>query len=176
MSREIPGHWIDRLFCRMDTLYGSAFVAMWRDVDVDEMKSTWRQGLALANVTDEGLKRGVAALFYAKKPPNLPEFIELCMPPSAQRQNALALTNEVNRTPPEQAREQLAKIREAAESVTRPVEHGSGIAWAHRLIGRAERGEHVSAHQLTCAKTAIEQWQITHGTMRHEREPGSDDE
>jgi hypothetical protein len=177
MSREIPDHWIDRLFVKMGTMYGAAFAAMWRDIDLAEIKATWKHGLGEAHVTDEGLRRGVAALFYTRHPPNLPEFIELCARPAIHRQNTLALTNEANRTQPAEARAQLAKVREAAESILRtPHERDYGIAWAQRLIDRSARGEHVTSHQLICAKTAIEQWQTTHGTMLHNREPGSDDE
>ncbi|MFP3549726.1 hypothetical protein SB861_03290 [Paraburkholderia sp. SIMBA_049] len=177
MSPEIPDHWIDRLFAKMGTMYGAAFAAMWRDIDLAEIKATWKHGLGEAHVTDEGLRRGVAALFYTRRPPNLPEFIELCARPAMHRQNPLTLTNEANRTQPAEARVQLTKVREAAKSILSDQnDRDHGIAWAQRLIDRAARGEQVTSHQLTCAKAAIEQWQTTHGTMRHNREPGSDDE
>jgi hypothetical protein len=160
----------------MMQVYGARFLDMWEGVDVDEMQVTWTEGLR--GLSREAIQRGIAALFHAKHPPTLPEFIALCEPPSAMhRQHPIILTNAQARTSPEQAREQLAKVREVAQSILRdPTTRGNGIAWAQRLVERAERGEHVTLQQINCAKAAIEQWQVTHGTMRHEREPGSDDE
>ncbi|WP_322046032.1 hypothetical protein [Paraburkholderia sp. J67] len=176
MSREIPDGWIEKLFSKMETIYGGSFRAMWGNVDADEMKATWKQGLGIANVTDEGLRRGVAALFHTKRAPNLPEFIELCAPvPAMYRQNTLALTDE-RRTPPDEARAQLANIRDIAKGLLR--EHGApaggGIRWAHRILQRAADGEPITPHQIAFAKEAIEIYGRTHGRVN--REPGSDDE
>ncbi|MGF6920167.1 hypothetical protein [Paraburkholderia sp. 40] len=179
MLRSIPEHWIERLFSRMASLYGSRFADMWRDGEIDEIKATWREGLA--GQSDDALRRGVAALFHEPPyPPTLPRFIELCRPqPAMYQPNRVALTDE-RRTSPEQAREQLARIREIAGGLLR--EHGApaggGIRWAFRLLQRAQDGEHITAHQIGFAKEAIESYNRTHGQHinGHEREPGSDDE
>ncbi|MEX3690635.1 hypothetical protein AB3X91_16070 [Paraburkholderia sp. BR14263] len=184
MSREIPDQWIEKLFAKMETIYGgAAFRAMWGGVDADEMKATWKQGLSAASLTDDGLRRGVSALFHTKRTPNLPEFITLCAPqPPMYRQHSLALTDESKRTSPEQACEQLARIREIAEKVLRdagPVPlDGRGIRWAYRLLSRATNGGHIAPHQITFAKEAIANWKLAHGVHDngHEREPGADDE
>ncbi|MGF6981393.1 hypothetical protein QFZ99_000869 [Paraburkholderia atlantica] len=178
MLRSIPEHWIERLFSRMSSLYGSRFADMWRDGDIDEIKAAWREGLAGQN--DDALRRGVAALFHEKNPPTLPRFLELCRPqPTMYTPNAAAVTDD-RRTPPEQAREQLARIRNVAGALLR--EHGApaggGIRWAFRLLQRAENGEHVTVHQIGFAREAIESYSRTHGQHinGHQREPGSDDE
>jgi len=172
-STETCGAWLWR---KMMNVYGARFLDMWEGVNVEEMQITWSEGLR--GISREALQRGIAKLYYAKHPPTLPEFIALCEPhPAMYRQHYLVLTSEPNRTHPAEARARLAKVREAAQSILRnPNERGQGIAWAHRLIARAARGEHVTLHQVTCAKAAIEQWQTTHGAVRHNREPGSDDE
>lgn len=176
MSRDIPAQWIERLFSKFESIYGAQFRAMWNGVPVDEMKATWRQGLGAANVTDDGLRRGVAALFHTRKPPNLPEFIELCALNAAHRQNTLALSDD-RRTPPDEARAQLAKIRDLAQGLLR--EHGApaggGIRWAYRLLQRAADGEHITPHQINFAKEALEAYNATHARNGN-REPGSDDE
>ena len=176
MSREIPDGWIEKLFAKMESIYGSPFRSMWGNVDADEMKSTWKQGLSAANLTDDGLRRGVSSLFHTKRTPNLPEFIELCAPtPAMYRQNNLALTDD-RRTSPAEARAQLAKIAEIAKGLLR--EHGApaggGIRWAYRLLQRAADGEHITPHQIAFAKEAIENYDRTHGRVK--REPGCDDE
>lgn len=169
---ESRGAWLWR---KMMQVYGARFLDMWEGVDVDEMQVTWSEGLR--GLSRESIQRGIAALFHAKHPPTLPEFIALCEPPSPMHQQHPLVLIAENRTSPEQAREQLARVREVAQSILRdPGARGNGIAWARRLVERAEHGEHVTLQQIHCAKDAIEQWQITHGTMRHNRKPGSDDE
>ncbi|WP_233866708.1 hypothetical protein [Paraburkholderia adhaesiva] len=178
MGHAIPETWVEKLFVKMDTIYGAPFADMWRAADADEMKSTWRQGLSAANLTDEGLRRGVAALFRTKRPPNLPEFIELCSPtPAMYRQSPLALTDE-QRTPPEQAREQLAKVHDLATDTLHQHSGENGVEWAYRIIRRYRNGEHITIHQLQLANEAIAAFNVTHGKNEnnHVREPGSDDE
>ncbi|MGF6607087.1 hypothetical protein OKW45_001987 [Paraburkholderia sp. WSM4175] len=179
MGRAIPEYWIERLFARMESIWGARFQDFWRNVsDPNEVKAVWGEGLA--DVTDEGLKRGVAALFHEPGPPTLPRFLELCRPqPAMYTPNRAALTDE-RRTAPGEAREQLARIREIAAGLLR--EHGApaggGIRWAFRLLQLAENGEHITANQIGFAKEAIENYNRTHGQHEngHAREPGSDDE
>jgi hypothetical protein len=75
--RNVPEYVIEQLFARMASLHGSRFLDLWRDCDIEDVKKTWREGIA-KDVSDEGFKRGLAALFYEKAPPSLPRFIELC--------------------------------------------------------------------------------------------------
>ncbi|MFP4891248.1 hypothetical protein [Paraburkholderia sp. EG304] len=174
MAREIPEAWIEKLFARMSAIYGARFADLWRGVPIDDIKAIWRYGLA--GTSDEGLRRGAAALFHTKYPPTLPEFIELCAPEPTMYQQHPALTDE-RRTSPDQAREQLAKIRELASGLLRKhgAPAGGGIRWAYRLLQRAQDGEPITPHQIAFAKEAIEAYNRTHG-RRGEREPGSDDE
>ncbi len=169
-STETRGAWLWR---KMMNVYGARFLDMWEGVDVAEMQVTWTE--ALRGTSREALQRGIAALYHAKHPPTLPEFIDLCRPQQvAQRQNTLALID-AERTQPAEARVQLAKVREIAEEVMRAHPHGStGVTWAERLLERAAHGEHISLHQITYAKDAIDAWSVTH--VRIDREPGSDDE
>ncbi|MEM5403796.1 hypothetical protein [Paraburkholderia unamae] len=174
---ETRGAWLWR---KMANVYGAQFLDMWEGVDAADMQDTWTEALRAANVTREGLMRGVSKLWHVRRPPTLPEFIELCAPPSAMyRQRALALIDE-RRTSPEEARAQLAKVRALAEQVLVDSRGTSaaGIRWANRLLERAAAGEYVTPGQVEHAKQAIEQWRMTHGRHDngHEREPGCDDE
>jgi hypothetical protein len=169
---ETRGAWLWR---KMMNVYGARFLDMWEGVDVAEMQATWTD--AMRGTTREALQRGVSALWHTKRPPTLPEFLELCRPgPTIYRQHTLALTNDANRTPPEQAREQLATIRDLAGSTVRSPDRNAGVQWAHRLLRRAADGERVTQHQIESAQTAIEAWECTHGRIERDREPGSDDE
>ncbi|OYD64825.1 UNVERIFIED_ORG: hypothetical protein BDU10_7446 [Burkholderia sp. CF145] len=163
MSRTVPEHWIEKLFSRMASIWGSRFADMWRDCDLDEVKATWRAGLA--DVTDDGLKRGVAALFHEKSPPPLPRFIELCQPQPAMYS---ALTDDSKRTPSVEARAHLEAIAKRIGM------HQPGIAWARRIVDEAAHAHVLPGNRLQVALDAIKAWEQTHYQAR--REPGSDDD
>jgi hypothetical protein len=155
-------------------IYGARFLDMWEGVDVNEMQATWSDGMR--GMSREALQRGITALYHAKHPPTLPEFLELCKAgPAMYRPNQFAL--DAPRTPPAEAREQLAKIHEVASRLLS--QHGAplggGIRWAYRLLQRAANGDHITQHQIDFAKDAIENYNRSHG--RHDtRQPGDDDE
>jgi hypothetical protein len=167
MNRQIPESWVERLFSRMASLWGSRFADKWRDCDLDEVKSTWRLGLS--DLADPALKRGVAALFNTPDPPDLPAFRRLCQAPAPEHQGQIWL-GDGQRTLPAEAREQLARIAALVDAPN--AGRRSGIAWARRILQRALDGERITAHQVQFARQAIEIWERTHGR----REPGSDDE
>jgi hypothetical protein len=170
-STETRGAWLWR---KMMFIYGARFLDMWEGVDVNEMQTTWTD--ALRGMSRDDLQRGVAALYRTRHPPTLPDFLELCKPvPAMYRANPLAL--DAPRTPPEQAREQLAKLRDIANDLLRKngVPLGGGIRWAYRLLQRASDGENITQHQIAFAKEAIENYNRTHGRSSP-REPGDDDE
>ncbi|WP_233869569.1 hypothetical protein [Paraburkholderia adhaesiva] len=70
---ETRGEW---LFRHMLTLYGSRFLAMWRDVDSEDLKRSWT--FRLSGLSPEALRVGIEALAGVTHPPMLPEFLELC--------------------------------------------------------------------------------------------------
>ena len=171
-NTETRGAWLWR---KMAAIYGARFLDMWRDVDARDVQAMWTEGLRAADITREALMRGLSKLYHTKYPPTLPEFIALCAAePAMYQQNALALTNEANRTPPEEARAQLAKIREMAGTALRErgAPAGGDVRWAYRVLQRATDGKPVTAQQLAFAREAIEAHARIHGS----REPGSDDE
>ncbi|WP_028210757.1 hypothetical protein [Paraburkholderia mimosarum] len=158
----------------MAHIYGASFLDMWSALDAEEVQAEW--SVALRGVSRENLMRGVAALYHTRKCPTLPEFLELCAPEPAMYRKNPAITDE-RRTPPDQAREHLARIREIATGLLKQygAPAGGGIRWAYRLLQRAESGEPITPHQIAFAKEAIEAYNRTHGTHGN-REPGSDDE
>ena len=172
-STETRGAWLWR---KLAAIFGAKFLDMWANIDPADVQAEWTH--ATHGLPREALMRGVGACYHMRYVPTLPEFLEACrgQPAIANR----ALTDETNRTPPDEAR---AKLKDIAKSITRsaPVA-GQGIAWAHRLIGRAEHGEHITATQLEHARAAIAAWETTHGTANAQgegeplREPGCDDE
>ncbi|MDR5757879.1 hypothetical protein [Caballeronia sp. LZ035] len=162
---------------------------------MDEVKTTWRAGLAEFN--DEALKRGVAALFHEKSPPDLPRFRQLCHPTPQQFVTHTALTDQRHRMTPE-GFAQLKRIKGLlmANPAYLPNSHrADGIQWAYKLLDKATRGQ-ANAMQVAFAEDAIRRWKASHHVADREGddeltdlprripsphiygdcEPGSDDE
>lgn len=74
----IPQSWIDALFVKMLSLYGSKFSEMWRDSDLQSVKGVWAQ--ELGKLSRDDIARGANALMSQEWPPTLPQFIKLCRP------------------------------------------------------------------------------------------------
>lgn len=71
--------WIDRLWERLVSRYGSRFTDMWRGIDPDKLKQAWSE--EMAGYTADELRRGLEACKAKDWPPTLPEFLKLCRPP-----------------------------------------------------------------------------------------------
>lgn len=70
---------IDRLFQMLHGFYGTKFVDLWRDQDINEVKAAWRQ--ELRGLTAAELQAGMDGCRTRPWPPTLPEFLLLCRPP-----------------------------------------------------------------------------------------------
>ncbi len=79
-STSLPSAWIDRLFARLDSLYGNRFRDMWKGSDVADVKAIW--GAELVGYTAEEIRRGLESLRgkHPSWPPTLYEFTDLCRP------------------------------------------------------------------------------------------------
>jgi len=75
-STALPPEWIERLFGRMASAYGSLFADRWRGVDLVAVRRDWAE--QLGGFTRDELRRGIANL--PNFPPTLPEFKALCRP------------------------------------------------------------------------------------------------
>lgn len=72
----IPQSWIDALFAKMASIYGNKFLEMWRNVDMNSVKTTWAQ--ELGKLSRDELAKGASALITQEWCPTLPQFIKLC--------------------------------------------------------------------------------------------------
>jgi hypothetical protein len=75
-TNPVPEHWIDALFAKMSTYYGNKFADMWRDSNMQSVKSVWSQ--ELGKLSREDFARGANLLSTQEWPPSLPQFIKLC--------------------------------------------------------------------------------------------------
>lgn len=159
---KIPEHWIARLFAKMVAIWGDGFASKWAGVDMDELKATWAEGLAGQN--EAGLKRGYAALFHEKRPPDLPRFIAMChIDPMYVQPDRLALAHEHRMTPV--GEEHLAKIHDML-ALHRLPKSGidsaqTGIEWAFKIIREANDSV-VPLNKLKVSGDAIRNWCDSH--------------
>lgn len=77
-SQPIPSAWIERIWDRLKTMYGSKFIDLWRDVDPIQLKQAWAE--ELSGYTAYEIKRGLEACKARPFPPTLPELLTLCRP------------------------------------------------------------------------------------------------
>ena len=74
-----PSSGVDRLFQTLLGFYGNKFVDLWRDLDIAQVKATWRQ--ELRTMTASEILAGLEGCRARPWPPTLPEFLLLCRPP-----------------------------------------------------------------------------------------------
>jgi hypothetical protein len=139
-SMSPPTEWVERLFAKLLTLYGTRFADMWRGVAVEDVKKTW--GAALARYPLETIRDALVKLTSSSTyPPTLPEFVALCEScyrPAPQK----ALTLELPPPDPEAAQKMRALFEKQAAEMSDKCEPGKGSRkWAYDVLERAKRGE-----------------------------------
>ncbi|WP_250518525.1 hypothetical protein [Caballeronia sp. ATUFL_M1_KS5A] len=175
MTRTVPEHWIERLFERMEMIWGAKFEDFWRNVrEPEKIKDVWREGLA--DLSDEAWRRGVGALIHEKTPPTLPRFRELCrLDPMYVAPSMPALTHEHRVTPVGLAN--IAKINEILAKHKLPKREPSagtdGIKWAFKILREANERD-VPLNKLEIAQQAIANWCATHGCSRDDLDENGD--
>lgn len=108
----LPDGWVDRIFERMEGLYGSLFLDRWKDCDLQRIKSTWAHELALYAQRPGAIAHALRLLSYRPLPPTLPEFLLLCQ--GAPREEAPMLPEpEIDKAT------QAARANEISEDVKR---------------------------------------------------------
>lgn len=88
-SSRLPDSWVDSLITRLESMYGSGFVAMWENTSAQDMRNLWAE--ALARFSGEQIKWALGALIDRGTafPPSLPEFAALCRQAPRPQQPAL---------------------------------------------------------------------------------------
>jgi hypothetical protein len=132
-ANAVPAAWVESLFEKMATIYGSRFHALWGDVDPHSVRKTW--GVELAKLSPEQLRAGVHSLCDTlADPPTLPRFMGHCRAARQQQANAPQLTDQ-RRADPATQREGMQRFRDAV----RPLAMGRsnpGSKWARDLLAR----------------------------------------
>lgn len=98
----------ERIFARLQALWGTKFLQLWRGADMAEVYATWDQ--ALRGVASERIGAALKDCEAMDQPPTLPVFLRMC-----REQQVPSHTPQIGyagpATTPEQARENLARIK-----------------------------------------------------------------
>jgi hypothetical protein len=75
-TNSIPEKWIDALFAKLHSFYGTRFLDMWRGNDLQTVKAVWTQ--ELSKLSRDEVAKGANSLVNQEYCPSLPQFIKLC--------------------------------------------------------------------------------------------------
>ena len=131
MSLPLP--WVDRVFEKLTLVYGQAFLARWRDIDLNAVKSDWCHEMA-------GMEKSPSRIAFAlanlpERPPSVIEFRALCR--SAPVPDVPKLPEP--KADPERVAQELAKLRNT--SLAQPMQSVGCKDWARRILRRVEQGD-----------------------------------
>lgn len=143
----LPLPWVDRIFEKLALVYGQAFLARWRDLDLDAVKADWAHELAGFEQHPQAIAHALQSL-PPEKPPTVLQFRELARRAPLPELPRLA-------SPPadaERVAAELAKLATVRTTAAQAVDHR---AWARRILDRKARGERLNRTVLRMAQQAI---------------------
>ena len=158
----LPDSWVERIFDRMQGLYGSLWVDRWRSGETVERngrqfdrgllnaKATWAQEMGGFADQPERIARALESCRHRNMPPTLPEFLSLCRDQVAEQTVSLP--------PPTPDAERRQRNIESAAAVK--VGSVGNLQWAERLRTRYLAGERLLPIQVQLASESLgEVWE-----------------
>jgi hypothetical protein len=142
MSLPLP--WVDRIFDKLTLTYGQAFLARWRDLDLNAVKSDWCYELSAMERAPNAIAFALANL--PDRPPSVMDFKTLCR----QAPSAEVPMLDMPKADPERMRAELAKLGNWRS----PPQQVSSKDWAHKLLSSDKRH---SPTVLAMARAALGQ-------------------
>lgn len=141
--------WVERLFLRFQTMYGSLWIDRWRDAPMPLVKAEWKEALSRFDLPTIKLALDWCGE-HQKFPPTLPEFIVACKdarprPEAAERQNVprLSVDSRV-------AREKIAEL--VAQLKTK---RSDPLNCFRQILIEADAGTYTYALGIQYAKEAL---------------------
>lgn len=158
MSLPLP--WVDRIFEKLTLVYGQTFLARWRDVDLNAVKSDWAHELAGFAPRDgeaSAGSAGAAAIAYALA--NL----DPATPPTVLQFRALARrapAPELPRLPepkadPDRVAAELAKLAHVKTGMPSAASMVDHKAWAKRILADVQAGVRRNPTSVRMTKDAL---------------------
>ena len=144
----LPLPWVDRIFEKLALVYGQAFLARWRDLDLDAVKADWAHELAGFEQHPQAIAHALQSL-PPEKPPTVLQFRELARRAPLPELPRLA-------SPPADAERVAAELAKLATVRTSPGPASSDPrGWARRICECHQRGERVNRTVLYMARQAL---------------------
>ena len=144
MSLPLP--WVDRIFEKLTLVYGQAFLARWRDLDLDAVKHDWAHELAGFEAHPQAIAHALQTL-PPDHPPTVLQFRELARKAPLPELPRLAMPQaDAERVAAELAR--LPPLRDA-----RP--EPGWRDWARRIVEKHAAGLRVNRCTLAFARQAL---------------------
>ena len=142
----LPLLWVDRIFDKLVLTYGQAFLARWRDIDMNSVKSDWMHELS-------GFENHPSAIAHAlsnlpEKPPSIVEFKNLCRSAPA----AEAPRIESPKADPERVKAELAKLAPLRQPTPSSYDHK---AWARAILRDVQGGLRRNPTVVAMARSAV---------------------
>lgn len=72
----LPATWVDRIFLKLQTRYGSAWLAKWAGVDMQAVRNDWAEELAGFSRSPESIRHALEHL--PERPPSVTDFKAMC--------------------------------------------------------------------------------------------------
>lgn len=138
-KQTLPPAWVDRIFSRLDGVYGGEFAGKFsrvvggRDEGIEAAKATWADELGGYADTPEAIAFALDVRNLPERAPNLVQFLGICK--TAPRKSALQLTHT-------SSEEELAENRERIQAAAQAVKVGSGAKftdWWQRIFANPEK-------------------------------------
>lgn len=134
LSTDMQIAWVERIFSRLQALYGAAFGRQWDGANVAEVKAVWAE--KLGGFTAPSIGGALKACDDRPYPPNAPEFVGLC------RDAARRLAPPMPALPsPEISREEMEERQRQISAVIRKPEGRDHKAWAKEFRARYLAGD-----------------------------------
>jgi len=175
----LPDSWVERIFDRMQGLYGSLWLDRWRSGETIEQnglrfdrglllaKATWGEELAGFADQPERISRALEGCRHRTLPPTLPEFLDLARQAHVDGPKALPAPA----VPPEVAKARASEMERAARKIAAKLP--DPIAWANgeppRIRGPWEAAIIELAEAGDPRFVAILREHIAKGAIRSER-------
>lgn len=153
-KRMLPPAWVDRIFSRLDGVYGGEFAGKFsrvvggRDEGIEAAKATWAEELGGFVETPDAIAWALESRNLPERAPNLVQFLGICK--TAPRKGAQQLTH----TP---SAEDRAENRERIQAAAQAVKVGSGSKftdWWQRTLANPEKYPAISVEYAKEARKA----------------------
>jgi hypothetical protein len=153
-KRMLPPAWVDRIFARLDGVYGGEFAGKFsrvvggRDEGIQAAKATWADELGGYADTPEAIAFALDVRNLPERAPNLVQFLGICK--TAPRKT----THQLAHTPSDEER---SDNRERIQAAAQAVKVGSGSKftdWWQRILANPEKYPAISVEFAKEARKA----------------------